>query len=98
MREDGYWFGHGVEMYYAMGGGNTSSRCVKDTYEAMQAVVATMLEDGEAPPHPRNQKREEQINIRLTVLEKLRLESQAAQGGFASISDYVRFKAVNKTA
>jgi len=98
VREEGYWFGHGVELHYAMGGGNTPSRCVKDTYEAMRAVVALMLEKGECPPHPSNQKREEQVNIRLTVLEKLQLETQAAQGGFNSISDYMRCKALEKTA
>ena len=40
----------------------------------------------------------EQLNIRLTVLEKLQLEAEAAQGGFASVSHYVRFKAISKTA
>ena len=40
----------------------------------------------------------EQLNIRLTVLEKFQLEGEAAQGGLASVSHYVRFKAISKTA
>ena len=39
-----------------------------------------------------------QLNIRLTVLEKLQLEAEAAQGGLASVSHYVRFNAISKTA
>jgi hypothetical protein len=39
----------------------------------------------------------EQLNIRLVVLEKLQREAEAAQGGLARVSHYVRFKAISKT-
>ncbi|MDP6542114.1 MAG: hypothetical protein QGF07_04935, partial [Phycisphaerales bacterium] len=57
-----------------------------------------LLENGETPPLPCNQTRSEQLNIRISPLEKLRLESATAQGGFRSISDYVRFAAVSGAA
>jgi hypothetical protein len=38
------------------------------------------------------------MNALSLPLEKQKLEVEAAQGGFASISDYVRFKAISKRA
>ncbi|MBC8308897.1 MAG: hypothetical protein ISR75_01070 [Phycisphaerales bacterium] len=81
-----------------MNDGKTVSQCVKNTYESMRVVVAVMLEDGDVPPRPCNQKRDEQLNIRLSTLEKKQLEVDATQGGFASVSDYVRFKSISKSA
>jgi len=53
--------------------------------------VAYMLEIGETPPPPASdQKRTEQVNVRLTTEEKLVLEEAAHSSGFRGISDFVR--------
>jgi uncharacterized protein (DUF1778 family) len=50
-----------------------------------------MLEDGQVPPAPASeQKRTEQVNVRLTTEERLLLEEAAHNKGFRGISDFVR--------
>jgi predicted RNase H-like HicB family nuclease len=90
-KEDGYYYGRGVELPHASGGGKTVEACVAETREALVATVATLLEDGDEPPPPAvEEQRTEQVNIRLTAREKLQLEAVAKQKGFRGVSDYVR--------
>lgn len=94
-KEDGYYYGHGVELPTSFGDGKTVAACAADTREAFVATVATLLENGEEPPPPAiDEIRTEQVNVRLTACEKLQLEAAAKQNGFRGVSDYVRSAAL----
>jgi uncharacterized protein (DUF1778 family) len=59
--------------------------------------VASLLQDGYAPPAPVTEgKRDQQINIRISSEEKLLLETKARQSGAAGISEYIRAVALAK--
>ncbi len=89
--EDGDYFGRGLEMPLVMSDGPTPDECVRATREALTVAVATILEQGKSPPSPATEnKRTEQINVRLTREEKLLLEQAAHARGFRGIGDYVR--------
>jgi hypothetical protein len=61
----------------------------------MVAVVAHMLECGEAPPPAASEgARNIQVNVRMTMEEKLLIEARAKQGGFGGISDFIRARAL----
>lgn len=95
--EDGEYFGSTIEMPLVMGGGKTVTKCVADVLEATTATVAYMLETGDKPPAPaREGKRDQQVNIRLTAEEKLRLEEAARREGFRSLSDFLRASGLNR--
>jgi predicted RNase H-like HicB family nuclease len=95
--EDGEWFGRGLELTQTFGDGKTPGACIASVREGLILTVATMLEDGEQPPAPaRTGQRTEQVNVRLTVTEKARLENRSRAGGFRGISDYVRAAALEK--
>ncbi len=80
-----------------MGGGKTISACAKNVLEATTAAVATILEMGDTPPSAaREGKRDQQVNIRLTAEEKLRLEEAARRDGFRGLSDYLRSAAIER--
>lgn len=97
--EDVGYIGCTVEMPSVMGGGKSIAACYKDTLEATAFSIGVMLEAGQTPPAPaREGKRDQQINIRLTADERLRLESLAARDGFRSVSDYVRSVALRRPA
>ncbi len=94
--EDGEYYGRGLELPTAYGDGKTPDACMKDVREALKATVAFMLERGETPPPPaREKQRTEQVNIRLTMDEKMALEIAAKQHGFNGLSDYVRSTALS---
>ncbi len=77
------YLGRILEMPYVMADGKTRNECSDQTLEAATTVVASMIERGEAPPAPASdEKRSEQLNIRLSAMEKLQLESAAQQKGF----------------
>src|SRR5687767_4096713 len=89
--EDGHYYGRGVELPMTFGDGPTPGACMKDTREALSVTVAYMLEKGEAPPPGASEeKRTEQINLRVSAEEKLRLETLARQQGFKGVADYLR--------
>ena len=89
--EDGEYYGRGLELPYVMNDGKTPDECVEATRDILTTAVAAMLEDGQAPPPPASeQKRTEQINVRLTTEERLVLEEAARNKGFRGISDFVR--------
>lgn len=88
--EVGY-VGRTVEMPLVMADGETIEACARATIEATTAAVATLLEQGARPPAPaREHKRDQQINIRLTSEERMRLEAAARRDGFRTLSDYLR--------
>jgi predicted RNase H-like HicB family nuclease len=89
--EDGLYYGRGLELPTAMNHGKTPDACVRATRDILTTAVAYMLESGQTPPAPASEnKRTEQINIRLTPEEKMTLEEAARSKGFRGISDYVR--------
>lgn len=89
--EDGEYYGRGVELPWSLGDGPTPGDCVTETREALVTTVASMLEDGETPPPPASaEKRSEQINLRVTAEERLRLDTLARQHGFKGVADYLR--------
>ena len=81
----------GLELPNVFADGETPDACVRSIREALTVATATMIESGEAPPAPADDSvRREQINIRVSAEEKLRLEEAARAKGFRGISDYVR--------
>lgn len=94
---EGY-FGRAVEMPYCLGVGKTPDACVRETREVLISALATMIESGQAVPTPAGQKRQEQINIRVSPEEKLILEETARSKGFRGISDYIRNAALTGAA
>lgn len=85
------YLGEGLELPLVMGLGRTPDECVTTTRELMVTALAVMLEKGQTPPRPaRDNARTEQINIRLSVAEKLRLERQSRSLGFRGVADFVR--------
>lgn len=84
-------------MSTVFGGGATAAAAAQDVLEALTATVAHLLERGEAPPAAaREGARTEQINVRLSVQEKLALEASAKHQGFQGLSDFVRAAAVER--
>jgi predicted RNase H-like HicB family nuclease len=88
--EDGDYYAEGLELPGVMADGKTPDECIRNAREAMTAVVAHLLELGQTPPAPANESRTEQVNIRLSPLEKQRIEAAATSKGFRGIADYVR--------
>jgi len=88
-REEGHYYGHAVEMPYCFGDGATPDECLRSAREGAIAGVAYMLEQGEPAPASKN-KRTEQLNLRLTAMEKMQLEEAARREGFRGVSDFVR--------
>ncbi|MDP2910176.1 MAG: hypothetical protein Q8N58_00070, partial [bacterium] len=53
--------------------------------------VAIMIKSGKKPPEPSStRKRTKQVNIRLTLYEKILLTEAASDKGFDGLSDFVR--------
>ena len=95
--EDGEFYGRGLELPYVMSDGTTPQSCIDNTREALVVTVATMLEQGQTPPSPAaDEKRDQQINIRLSALEKASLEESARQAGFSGVSEFVRAAALGQ--
>jgi predicted RNase H-like HicB family nuclease len=88
------YFGRGIELPLVMGDGRTPDQCVRNTCQALIVTIATMIESGESPPLPANEgRRDQQVNIRLTRIERLLLEGAARRTG-APLSDFVRAAAL----
>jgi len=90
-QEDGEYYGRSVELPNVMNDGATPDQCVKATRDILTTAIAYMLESGQVPPPAATeQKRTEQINVRVTAEEKLILEEAARSKGFRGLSDFVR--------
>ena len=93
--EDGYWYGHGLELPTVFGDGKTPQAAVTDTRKALVTTVAYLLEKGDTPPLPAQEgNRSAQINVRVTPEEKAILECQSRAKGFKGLSDYMRTAAL----
>ena len=92
--EDSEYYGRGLEVL-AMDDGKTPEACIANVREALTNAVAAMLEKGEIPPSPAlDERRTEQINLRLSAEEKLAIETAASSRGFKGVSDFVRSAAI----
>lgn len=97
--QDGAWYGRGVELPDAMNDGKTPDECIANTREMFVTTIAVMLEQDMVPPPPADEGiRNEQMNIRLSADERLRLATAARQRGFEGVSDFVRTAALDAAA
>jgi predicted RNase H-like HicB family nuclease len=93
--DDGEWYGRGVELPGTMNDGPTVEACIANVRESFVTTVAVMLEEGLTPPPTASEGiRNEQVNIRLSADERLRLATAAKQKGFEGVSDFVRTAAL----
>lgn len=89
--DGGGYLGYSIELRGVMADGRTPEECARATLVAQVGMVAAMLEAGDRPPPPSTDgKRDNQINIRVTIEEKLLLESAAKRQGFRGISEFLR--------
>src|SRR5688572_26351650 len=69
------YIARGLELPNVFADGRTVERCAAAIREALLTVTAYMLESGQVPPPPAEEnRRHEQINIRVTAEEKVLLE------------------------
>jgi predicted RNase H-like HicB family nuclease len=93
--ENNEWYGRGLEMPNVFGDGKTPNECIQNTKEGLVSAVAHLLERGETVPAPASEeKRTEQVNIRLTVEERTILWASAKAKGFQGLADFIRAKAL----
>lgn len=90
-QEAGEYYGQALELPGVMNDGKNSAECLEKTTDILTTAVATLLEEGQVPPLPTSDdRRDEQVNIRLTKLEKLTFEEAARSRGFRGLSDFMR--------
>jgi predicted RNase H-like HicB family nuclease len=90
-QEDDEYYGQALELPTAMNDGKTPAECVANTIDILVTTIATMLERGQVPPMPASdERRDEQVNVRLSKLEKFAFEEAARSRGFRGISDLMR--------
>lgn len=91
----GGYLGRGVEFPLVFSDGPTLETCMKNTQQAIALVIATMLEEGQTPPPPTSEgTRQEQVNVRVSGLEKLLIEDAARSRGYRGVSDFMRAAAL----
>lgn len=97
--EDGEYYGQALELPGVMNDGKTPAECLDSTIEMVTTTVATLLERGEVPPMPASdERRDEQVNVRLSKLERLTFEEAARSRGFRGLSDFMRSAALGFVA
>jgi predicted RNase H-like HicB family nuclease len=90
-QEGGEYYGQALELPGAMNDGKTPAECVENTIDIVTTTIATMLERGEIPPlSASDERRDEQVNVRLSKLERLTFEETAKSRGFRGLSDFMR--------
>lgn len=91
------FFATSIEIPTVFVDGRTEGECLINMREALAVAVAVMLDAGETPPTPATkERRDRQINIRLTAKERFQLEHAAKQRGFRGVSDFVRNIAISE--
>jgi predicted RNase H-like HicB family nuclease len=91
------FIGNSVELPNVYADGETPEKCFQAVERALSIAVATMIENGQTPPLPASdEKRTEQVNVRLTAEEKMLISNAANSSGFKGISDFIRSVAINK--
>lgn len=96
---NGMYQGSSIEVPTALGFGCTPDECVAETLKSVIAIVAQVLADGGIPPaSSRENKRDQQVNVRLSVHEKACLDAVARTVGFRSVPDLLRHIALSHVA
>jgi predicted RNase H-like HicB family nuclease len=94
-KEDGLYFGRTLEFPYAMNDGKTPQEAIENTIDITTSAVALMLEEGEIPPTPAcEDRRDEQVNVRISAFERAFLGEAARNKGYRGISDFMRAAAL----
>lgn len=97
--EGGDYYGQALELPGAMNDGKTPAECLRNTIDIVTTTIAAMLERGEVPPLPTSdERRDEQVNVRLSKLEKLTFEEAARSRGFRGLSDFMRAATMSSVA
>ncbi len=82
-----------------MNDGKTPAECLENTIDIVTTTIAAMLEQGKIPPLPvSDERRDEQVNVRLSKLEKLTFEEAARSRGFRGLSDFMRTATMSSVA
>lgn len=98
-REGDEYYGQALEFPGAMNEGSTPTQCLEHTIDIVTTAIAAMLERGEIPPLPASdERRDEQVNVRLSKLEKLTFEEAARRRGFRGLSDFMRSATMSSVA
>lgn len=80
-----------LEMPNVFAFAKTPNQCISKTRQMLGTAIAFLLEQGQRPPAPATEnKRTEQVNVRLTADERYQIEEAARQEGFRGLSDFVR--------
>ena len=97
--EDGDYYGQALELPRAMNDGKTPAECLENTIDIVTTTIAALIEHGQIPPLPASDElRDEQVNVRLTKLEKLTFEEAARSRGFRGLSDFMRAATMSSVA
>lgn len=89
--------GRTLELPYVAGFGKTPQECVADLQESLAVAVGSMLANEETPPSPSvEDKRDDQVNIKLTLREKAFFSAAARREGFRSVADFMRSLAMRR--
>jgi predicted RNase H-like HicB family nuclease len=93
--DDGSFAMRCIEMPTVVAFGDTPEEAMADYHGCLELALVYKIEEGEEIPLPTNDdQRTQQVNIRLTAMEKLRLEAISKQQGYRSLSDFMRAAAM----
>ena len=86
--------GRAIELPHQIGAGTTAEAALRETRALLVTTLATMIESGlQPPPAGAEGPRTEQVNFRLGVEEKAKLEAAARAQGLTLV-DYIRASAL----
>lgn len=96
--DNGRWRGTCHEFPGVVHRASTPDQCERKLREAIAAVIAQMLEDGEVPPPSGSARpsRSIQMNFRITEEERDAIQAAARRVGFAGLSDFARTAVLEK--
>jgi len=90
---DGDYYGRVLELGNVMNDGKTPAECIENAIDMATTAVAYLIEKGQVPPVPASvaeDKRDQQVNVRLSLFERALLEDAARTRGYRGISDFMR--------
>lgn len=97
--DDGSFAMRCVEIPSVVAFGDTPEEAMADYRGSLELALVYRIEEGEEIPLPTNDdQRTQQVNIRLTAMEKLRLEAMSKQQGFRSLSDFMRAASLGRAS
>lgn len=95
--EDGEYYGRGLELPFTAADGKTPQECFENVREAFVGTIALMLDRRERPPAPASEAgRTEEVNVRMSVQERLRAEEAARAKGYRGLAEYLRARVLSE--